>query len=290
MKTEPCECTATDHPLAPLTLYKVGGPARLALLPQTVDEACAAYEWMLEQGEPWLVLGGGSNVLIADEGFPGIVLVTTGLRQLLPLDGHRYWIEAGVELDTVVRELMLPENYDGAGALAGIPGSVGGAIYMNAGTVNGSTCGFMESAEIMGREGRRTIPMEPALYGYRGQRFCPPGGLILGGTFQFERSAEDQQAIYGHYIARRQRTQPQGNCCGSVFKNPPGGHAAQLIEACGLKGARRGGAVISEKHANFIMNEANASSKDILALIALCKDRVWEEFGIELTEEVSIIT
>lgn len=289
MTATPCECTATNYPLAPLTLYKVGGPARLALLPRSVDEACAAYAWMREQREPKLVLGGGSNVLIADQGFPGIVLITTGLKQLLPLGPDRYWVEAGVELDTVVRELMVPENYDGAGALTGIPGSVGGAIYMNAGTVNGSACALLESAEVIDANGRRTVPMEPALYGYRGQRFCPPGGLILGGTFRFERSATDQQAVYEHYIARRRRTQPQGNCCGSVFKNPSGGHAGQLIEACGLKGARQGGAVISEKHANFIMNEANASSEDILALIALCKERVWDEFGIELTEEVSII-
>ena len=288
MTTLPFEFAEENRPLAPLTLYKVGGPARLALLPQTVEQTLAAYDWMREQPGPKLVLGGGSNVLIRDEGFPGIVLFTTGLNTIEPLGDDRYRIESGVILDKFVREILLENNYAGTGGLTGIPGSVGGAIYMNAGTVKGSICQLMESVDIVTPEGRKRIPMEQSLYSYRGQSFCRVGDLILQGHFKLIRADEDQRAIYDRYIQRRKETQPKGNSCGSVFKNPPGEHAGRLIESCGLKGTRRGGAVISEMHANFILNEGNASSDDILALIKLAKDTVRERHGIELEEEVRI--
>ncbi|MBI4558463.1 MAG: UDP-N-acetylmuramate dehydrogenase [Candidatus Hydrogenedentes bacterium] len=289
MERLPFEFAAENYPLAPATLYYVGGPARLALLPRTVEETLAAYQWMLDQPGPRLVLGGGSNILISNRGFPGIVLFTTGLNRIESLDDDRYHVEAGVVLDRLVCEVMIAHNYDGVGGLTGIPGSVGGAIYMNAGTVNGTTCQWIEHVEVATKDGLVTIHMEPTLYGYRGQRFCPPGGLILRGLFHFRPTQEPQRPIYDHYIQRRKKKQPQGHCCGSVFKNPPNDHAGRLIEACGLKGTRRGGAIVSPMHANFIMNEDHATFDDILWLIELCKRRVKEEHGVELEEEVVII-
>lgn len=276
--------------LAPMTLYNVGGPARVALLPRTTEEALEAFTWMKDQPGPKLVLGGGSNVLISDRGYPGIVLFTNKLQRLEALGDDRYIVESGVNLDRLVRDVMLENNYAGVGGLTGIPGSVGGAIFMNAGTVNGSTCELMESVDVVTLErGHESIGMAPSLYGYRGQTFCPPRGLILHGVFKFAPAEEDQQAIYDHYIERRRRTQPQGHCCGSVFKNPENEHSGRLIEACGLKGTRHGDAVISEKHANFIMNEGNARFDDIMYLIRLAKETVRERFGITLEEEVRII-
>lgn len=278
-----------DYVLAPNTLYNVGGPARIALLPQNDEDARKAYDWMLSQVVPRLILGGGSNVLIDDAGYPGIVYITTGLQSLENLGNHRYYVGSGIELDTMVCDIMLPNNYDGVGGLTGIPGSVGGAIYMNAGTVNGSTCQLMESVHLLKPTGDITLPMTPERYNYRGQNFCTPGDVILGGTFKFNKADKDQTAIYQHYKKRRLEKQPQGYCCGSVFKNPEGDHAGRLIEACGLKGVRQGGAIISPMHANFIMNENNARFSDILDLIHLAKDSVREQFGIELEEEVRII-
>jgi UDP-N-acetylmuramate dehydrogenase len=289
MGTLPFDFALENHRLAPLTLYNVGGPARVALAPRSLDEAVAAYDWLRQQPGRKLVLGGGSNVLISDAGFDGIVLLTSGLNRLESLGDDRYRAESGVVLDRLVRDVMLPNNYDGVGGLTGIPGSVGGAIFMNAGTVNGSTCQLLESVEVMTPEGRRDVPMEPSLYAYRGQTFCPRGCLVLCGTFRFARAEADQQAIYDHYLQRRKEKQPQGYCCGSVFKNPPGEHAGRLIESCGLKGTRHGGAIISPMHANFIMNEDGASSEDILWLINLCKRTVRERYGLELEEEVAII-
>jgi UDP-N-acetylmuramate dehydrogenase len=289
MDTLPFDFAAENLPLAPLTLYNVGGPARLALIPRSFDEAVAAYEWIARQPGRKMVLGGGSNILIGDAGFDGIVLITTRLDRLEPLGNHRYRVESGVVLDRLVRDVMLAHNYDGVGGLTGIPGSVGGAIYMNAGTVNGSTCQLLESAEVITPDGLKLVPMHESLYSYRGQTFCPRGSLILRGTFRFTVAEKDQRAVYDHYIQRRREKQPQGHCCGSVFKNPPGDHAGRLIESCGLKGTRRGGAVISPLHANFIMNENGASSEDILALIDLCKRAVLEKHGIRLEEEVIIV-
>jgi UDP-N-acetylmuramate dehydrogenase len=289
MQRPPFPYAHENYPLAPATLYGVGGPARIALLPRNEGEVREAYEWMAAQTAPRLILGGGSNVLIADSGFPGIVLFTTHLHRYEDLGQDRHYVASGHDLDWMVQEVMLKYNYEGVGGLTGIPGSVGGAIYMNAGTVNGWTCMFMESVDLMTPTGLKTVPMHVDLFGYRGQRFCAPGDVILGGVFQFAVSDRDQQAIYDHYKRRRLEKQPQGKCCGSVFKNPEGDHAGRLIESCGLKGTRHGGAQISPMHANFFMNEDNATAADILWLIDLAKRTVKEQHGIDLEEEVRLI-
>jgi UDP-N-acetylmuramate dehydrogenase len=288
MITAPFDFAVNDYPLAPASLYNVGGNADLALMPRTLEEVEAAYAWLGKQDVPKLVLGGGSNVLIADAGFRGIVLFTTELTGLEDLGDDRFRVEGGMILNEMLEQTILKHNYDGAGGLTGIPGTVGGAIFMNAGTVNGSICQLMESVQITTESGTEEIVIDPSMYSYRGQTFCPPSGLIVSGTFQFTHTEVDQRAIYDRYIARRKETQPQGNSCGSVFKNPEGNHSGQLIESCGLKGTRRGGAAISDVHANFIVNDRNASSDDILGLIRLCKETVLEKHGVELHEEVKI--
>lgn len=279
-----------DYPLAPLTLYKVGGAAQLALIPRSANEAAEAYAWMARQDCRSTVIGGGSNVLIADEGIPGIVLITTEMTAIEALGDDRYFVESGTELWDIVTEIMLPNNYDLVGGLTGIPGSVGGAMYMNAGTVNGTVCQVLESVDVIAPgEPKQTIAMDESLYGYRGQTYCPPGGLLLSGIFKFWKTDEPQQPIYDHYIDRRKRTQPKGNCCGSVFKNPEGAHAGRLIEACGLKGTRHGGAVISDLHANFILNDRDATADDIKALIEIVRETVYRDHGVRLETEVVMI-
>lgn len=289
MTKPPFDFAVENYPLAPATFYKVGGPASLALLPRNPQEAADAYAWLCAQPGPRLILGGASNVLVPDEGFPGTVLFTNGLDELEDIGQNRYAVQGGVELSNVVRDIMIPNNFAGTGSLTGIPGTVGGALFMNAGTANGSVCDLLQSVDLLTPDGPVSVTMDPSLYGYRGQTFCSLHSLILQAIFAFQRADEDQSAVYEHYLQRRKEKQPQGDCCGSVFKNPPNDHAGHLIEACGLKGIRQGGAIISPQHANFIVNENQATFQDILDLIELCKTRVRETFGIDLQEEVRII-
>lgn len=286
MSSIPLEFAVENYPLAPQTLYHVGGPAKIALIPRNDEEIVQAYRWMKTQNLPRVVLGGGSNVLISDEGFPGIALFSTGLTAIESLGEDGYSVEGGAELDAFLRGIILQHNYEGAGGLTGIPGSVGGAIYMNAGTVNGSICQLLESVQIADEDGIHLVDVDSSRYGYRGQDFCSPGSLVVRGIFRLEKSETDQRAIYDRYIQRRKEKQPTGYSCGSVFKNPTDDHAGRLIEACGLKGTRRGGAVISDLHANFILNDQNGTAADIVALITLAKEAVREKFDIELEEEV----
>lgn len=290
MNAPPFEFAREHYPLAPHTFYRIGGPARWALLPGNLEETKASYAWVLEQGTPFLVMGAGTNMLIDDRGFPGVVLFTTEIKHVEPCGSDRFRVGAGLPLADIVRTLMLPNNYAGVGALTGIPGSLGGALFMNAGTVNGSICQITEKVTLLRPSGPVDVTMAPELYGYRGQAFCGPEDLIAEATLAFTPSGKDESAIHRHYMQRRQDTQPQGWCCGSVFKNPPNDHAGRLIEACGLKGTRRGGAIISEKHANFIMNEHDATFDDVMGLIRLVKDTVQARYGIALHEEVRIIS
>ena len=271
------------YPLAPHTFYRIGGVARWAFLPRTSDEVRRAYAWMTERKIPVLVMGAGSNMLIDDNGFSGGVLFTTELKSIEPVGSEKYRCGAGVTLSDIVTTVMLPNNYTGVGALTGIPGTLGGALYMNAGTVNGSICQFAEIVTMV-TSGWRCIcarnctDTETVLCGNR--------DVIMGATV-LTASTKDESFVYRHYIQRRRETQPQGWCWGSVFKNPPENHAGRLIEACGLKVS---GGPLSAKHANFIKNDDNASFEDVRGLIQLVKDTVFDRCGIMLEEEVRIIT
>lgn len=279
----------TDYPLAPHTYYNIGGSADFVLIPRNEEEMEQAYSLLKTTFYPHFVLGGGTNVLISDKGFRGIILFTSQLKKFQELGNDRYFVSGGIELQWVVKEVLLKNNYEGVGALTGIPGSIGGALYMNAGTVNGCVCEWVEKVFLLTSNGKIEIQMEPKLYSYRSQTFCSGNDLILGAIFHFKRADTNQYSIYEHYINRRKEKQPQGNCCGSVFKNPTGTHAGRLIEECGLKGTRLGGAIISPIHANFIVNENNAKFDDVFLLIQLVKEKVREKFGIILEEEVRIL-
>ena len=289
MNAVPFDFAQSHYPLAPHTRYRIGGPAKLALFPDSIADMKAACTWLAKNKMPYIILGGGTNVLIDDAGYPGAALFTTELKAMTPLGDHCYRIGAGVVLGDLVRQVLLPNNYSGVGALTGIPGTVGGALFMNAGTANGCVCQLVADVTLVENGQEHTVPITTSRYEYRGQSFCHGHALIAAATFRFTPSEQNETQVYEHYIRRRRETQPEGWCCGSVFKNPPNDHAGRLIEAAGLKGKRRNGAVISEKHANFIMNEADASFDDVLYLITLVKDTVQKQFGVELHEEVRII-
>jgi len=279
----------TNYPLAPHTYYNIGGTADFVLIPKNEEETEQAYSLLKTTSCPHFVLGGGTNILISDKGFRGVILFTSQFKKFKELGDDRYFVSSGIELNWIVKEVLLKNNYEGVGALTGIPGSVGGALYMNAGTVNGYICDWVERVSLLTPNGKKEIYIKPELYSYRSQTFCSNKDVILSAIFHFKKANTNQNLIYEHYINRRKEKQPQGHCCGSVFKNPSGTHAGKLIEECGLKGTRHGGAIISPVHANFIVNENNAKFDDVFSLIQLAKTKVKEKFGIILEEEVRIL-
>jgi UDP-N-acetylmuramate dehydrogenase len=238
-----------------------------------------------------LWLGLGSNLLVRDGGFAGTVISTSGLLQGIAVgaDGSLR-LEAGVSCPKVAR-LSVAQGASGLEFLAGIPGSMGGALAMNAGAFGGQTWEWVVSVETMDRQGRLRV-REPGDFriGYR-EVVGPPGEWFVAAHLRLARAAGvDSAARIKALLQQRHRSQPVGlPSAGSVFRNPPGGVAARLIEACGLKGARVGGAAVSEKHANFIITRDEATAADIETLIARVAEAVATVHGLRLVPEVHVV-
>jgi len=279
-----------DEPLARHTSWRVGGPADRFYRPADKEDL-AAFLQSLPPGEPVTWLGLGSNVLVRDGGVRGTVIGTQGrLNAIELLEGDRLRAGAGAACAVVARTAARA-GLGGAGFLAGIPGTVGGALAMNAGAFGGETWRIVVAVETVDRAGvlRRRGPEDFAV-GYRSVR-GPVGEWFVEGEFQCGAAdvAAEQQRIRD-LLARRAATQPTGlPSGGSTFRNPEGDHAARLIEAAGLKGFRIGGAEVSPKHANFVINAHGASAADIEALIAHMRATVAERFGVDLVTEVKLI-
>ena len=276
-----------DEPLAKYTSWRVGGPAQRLYIPQ--DKAdLVDFIAGLPADEALFWLGLGSNLLIRDGGIRGTVINTRGrLKALSLIDSNRIYVEAGVPCAHVARfsgELGLT----GAEFLAGIPGTMGGALKMNAGAFGGETWNIVEQVETVNRQGQ-VVQRGKQDYqvGYRSV-IGPGNEWFLAARLKLTKgdSVASQQHIKA-LLEKRNATQPTNQpSCGSVFKNPPGDHAARLIEACGLKGYRIGDAAVSEKHANFIVNLGKATAVELEALIDHIQTQVEAKFGVQLQTEV----
>ncbi len=278
------------EPLARYTSWHVGGPADRLYRPADVDDLAAALA-SLPADEPVFWLGLGSNVLVRDGGIRGTVIVTRQLLQAMEFLGRgRVRAEAGVACARLAR-FCAQHDLVGAEFFAGIPGTVGGALAMNAGAWGGETWPQVEAVETVDRAGvLRERPPEDFRFGYRSVE-GPAGEWFVAARFAFEAGdGEAARRRVRELLAERGRAQPTGvRSCGSVFRNPPGDHAARLIEAAGLKGTRIGGAGVSEKHANFIINHGDASAADIEALIERVRDAVEQASGVRLEPEVRVV-
>jgi len=276
--------------LARHTSWQVGGPADRFYLPADADDLAACLA-TLPAGEPVFWLGLGSNLLVRDGGIRGTVISTRNVLGAVEALGRgRIRAEAGVACAKVAR-FAAKHDLVGAEFLAGIPGTVGGALAMNAGAWGGETWPHVDTVETVDRSGRRRErPVADFSFGYRTLE-GPADEWFIAATFVFEEGdgAASRERIRA-LLAQRGRTQPTGTkSCGSVFRNPPGDHAARLIEAAGLKGKREGGAGVSEKHANFIINHGHATAADIETLIGRVAAEVERRFGIRLQPEVRIV-
>ena len=280
-----------DEPMARHTSWRVGGPADLYAEP--ADEAAlAALLASLPKDMPVHFVGLGSNLLVRDGGIRGAVIATGALqRRLEHIGDGRVVAGAGLPCALLARQCVRWQ-LGPAAFFAGIPGSVGGALAMNAGAFGGETWEHVESVETIDRRGERRVrAREDFRIGYRSVRPLHGGEeWFLAATFRFEHDASLDKSAIKAMLDKRAASQPLGVAsCGSVFRNPPGAYAGELIERVGLKGARHGGAMVSDKHANFIVNTGNATAKDIESLIEEVRRRVREATGIELELEARVI-
>jgi UDP-N-acetylmuramate dehydrogenase len=283
-----------DEPLARYTTWSCGGRADRLYVP--ADRAdLAAFVAALPATEPLMVIGLGSNLLVRDGGVRGTVVALHAALGALEMRGNLVYAEAGVASPKVARFAALHALAD-AEFLAGIPGTVGGALAMNAGCYGGETWRYVVRVEVLRRDGAFAI-RTPADYtiGYRSVRSVHPRDgedIYTAAWFRFpEGDVDAARDRIRELLARRILAQPLDlPNAGSVFRNPPNDHAARLIEACGLKGHAIGGTRVSEKHANFIVNpHGHAKAADIEALIAFVRDTVRAKMGVELEQEVRIV-
>jgi len=279
-----------DEPMAAHCSWRTGGRARRYYRPADLDDLCS-FMGDLEPQEPLLWLGLGSNLLVREGGFAGTVIATLGALNLLEwLDERTLRAGSGVTCSKVAR-LTAQAGLVGAEFLAGIPGTLGGALAMNAGAFGGETWRQVESVETVTRSGRLQTRL-PSDYriGYRSVQGPSDEWFVAARLRLAHGDAQAAQARIRALLARRGETQPTREpSCGSTFRNPPGDYAAHLIEAAGLKGALIGGARVSEKHANFIINTGTATAADIEALIMRIQERVERDSGVRLETEVRIV-
>lgn len=273
-----------------LTTFRTGGTADLVLYPQN-EEACSSLLQALE-GFPFVILGNGSNVLAPDEGLRTPLIAMKDMNRIEQRDPTKIYAQAGVSVTKLAVELQRM-SLTGAEFLYGIPGSVGGAAIMNAGAYDHALEEIVDSVTVCSSEGAlRQISKEEARFSYRHSRFMETGEVVLGVTFRLRAGNKDGiwQTMNALMDRRRSKQPLEYPSAGSYFKRPPGHFAGKLIEDCSLKGVRVGGAMVSEKHAGFLINYENATTDDVLSLEELVKKTVWERYGIELECEVRKLT
>ncbi len=284
-----CDVSA-DAPLAPLTSVRVGGPAEALVRPRSPDALVALLRLAREEGLPFTVLGGGANTLVGDGGIPGLTVKLPG--DLVPEQVElgesegRLTLGAGAAIVRLCNQ-MRAHGLVGAEFLAGIPGTLGGAVTMNAGTKNGECFRVVEAVEVATADGVGWLSRAEIPHRYRHSEL-PPGGVVTRVRFLLPKGdLVTSKRVMDEDLAYRKRSQPlsQPNF-GSVFTNPPGDFAGRLIETVQLKGHVIGRAQVSLLHANWIVNLGGATARDVLSLLTLMQTRVREERGVELQPEV----
>jgi len=281
-----------EEPMAKHVSWRAGGPAAFYFKPSSREEL-VAYMQAFQSDVPIHFIGLGSNLLVRDGGIhAALIAVQDALTGWTELGDGRMYAGAGLACTVFARQCVR-KQLGPAEFFAGIPGTIGGALRMNAGAFGGETWNQVESVEVINRHGDVTV-RTPDEYdvGYRHVelRGEPEEEWFIGATFCFEQNRETSMDKMRTLVNQRKETQPLGlPTCGSVFRNPPGDHAARLIEACGLKGFKVGGAQVSEKHANFIINTGTATAADIEGLISYVQGEVEARHGVVLFPEVHII-
>jgi UDP-N-acetylmuramate dehydrogenase len=278
--------------LAPYTSARIGGPVDILLTVKSVDELADAMTFIWRNEIPYAMLGGGSNVLVSDKGIRGLVVLnrSKGVR-FEEGDQPRVWCEAGVVFSNLANRCA-SKGFAGLEWAATVPGTVGGAVYGNAGAFGGDMSMNLISAELLTRDGRMNYSVEQMGYGYRTSvmKRGEINAIVLSAVLGLKNSTKEEVSVkIAQFSERRKNTQPPGASMGSMFKNPTGDYAGRLIEAAGLKGTRIGNVEISTVHGNFFVNHGKTKADDVRSLIDLTRRSVKEKFGVELELEVELI-
>ncbi len=278
--------------LAAYTSARIGGAADVLVTVRSAEELTRAVTYLRGREIPFRVLGGGSNLLVSDHGVREVVLLNKA-KAIRFDDGDQpsVWAESGAAFSQLAHRAA-SKGLGGLEWAATVPGTVGGALYGNAGAFGGDVAHDLMQAEVLGGAGLETWPVEKFGYGYRTSvlKRGEARGIVISAQFALKHaSKESVSATIEQFSARRKATQPPGASMGSMFKNPAGDHAGRLIEAAGLKGTRIGNAEVSAVHANFFVNHGQTRASDIRALIELAQKTVFEKFAVKLELEVELI-
>jgi len=280
--------------LANHTTSRVGGLARCFVVSNTADELSADVQFLWQNDIPLQVLGSGSNVLFSDQGVDSVIIQNKTKTVIFQTHAGKpvVYAESGTTLTTLARKVA-DKGFDGMVWASTIPGTLGGAVYGNAGAHGSDMSKSLLMAEILHREkGRLSFNAEQMEYSYRSSvlKRSPGTAVILSAKLMLHQGNPDQiKAAIQANIEKRRLTQPSGSCIGSMFRNPEGDSAGRLIEAAGLKGFKIGGVEISPKHANFMINDGTGTAEDYRSLVQLAQNTVFEKFGVKLTLEIEMI-
>lgn len=281
-----------NEPLSKHTTWKIGGPAAAFIIPNGIDELTKIIEILNVNKVAWKVLGKGSNLLVSDKGYRGAI-ISLQQKPFRTLDIEETMVRVGADFSLIrLANLAAKNGLTGLEFAGGIPGTVGGAIYMNAGAHNSDISNILIEANVLNENGDiDTWSNKDFEFAYRHSKLQERKGIILSAIFNL--NYEDRKIIaerMASYKDRRRKSQPYNlPCAGSVFRNPDGDFAGRLIEELGLKGYKIGDAQVSTLHANFIVNTGNATAKDILNLIEYIKFRVFKVYKVELSSEVELV-
>jgi UDP-N-acetylmuramate dehydrogenase len=279
-------------PLAPYTSARIGGNADALVTVNSADELEQVMQTIWQQGAYYTILGGGSNVLVSDKGTREVVVLNRAKEvRFEEGDSPAVWCESGVIFSNLANRCAA-KGLSGLEWAATVPGTVGGAVYGNAGAFGGDMSQSLVWADVLTRAGRKKMSADEMQYAYRASIFKSrnENAIILSALLRLKNASRDEvSAKIESFSERRKTTQPPGASMGSMFKNPAGDHAGRLIEAAGLKGTRIGNAEISAVHANFFVNHGETKASDVRALIDLAQKTVLGKFGILLELEVELI-
>lgn len=280
-----------NESMAKHTSFRIGGPAEIMVFPGNADELAEVLKVSALLDLKFAILGAGTNILAPDQGVDGLVICLKDcLGGMERMDGNRIRVGAGVTMSRAA-VYAATQNLGGMEFAHGIPGTVGGGVYMNAGAYGGEVAQICESVDVMYPDGTLvTVPNAEMGFSYRHSRLEEDGGIVVSAVFALsEKNQEEVRALMQDLQQRRKASQPLDMpSAGSAFKRPVGGYAAALIDQCGLKGFCVGGAAVSEKHAGFVVNLGDATADDVEKLLLQVSNIVFEKTGIRLEPEVRI--